>query len=559
MSAIAGPTVFVSYARADVDSVKEIVHNLERQEHPPFFDEKIRGGEEWWDVILEHIRSCPIFLFALSPDSMKSRACLSELRYAHALGREIVPINIRAYQIEHAPDLLQELNILNFINPDVGTYNDLDNILDRVEAEPPPLPDELPDPPPAPIADLSKERTLLEQERLTLEQQQHLVAALRSKVRSYDDRAAAVAVLEQLRVHAGGVDATVAKMVDDLLARNRKPPRDSQSTKLLNRIVRSLKRESCVPVLGNGMTNWLIGSRKELAQEWAKAFHYPLHLGGHDDLPQVAQYITVTEGTEDMRESLAEFYRSELNERFPRLAATAAGMGLDDLITEVWKTEADGMTAEPHEVIARLPCKMYITAQPTTLLEEALTMQGKEPEWDYCRWNDDLDDDLGEGAPHVSPFARAESYVPSVDRPLVFHVFGTLEQPDSIVITEDDYFDFLVSVAQDPDLIPIAVREMIAESNLAFLGFGLQDWDVRVLLRALVSREIADELDKKKHVAAELEPGEEELSREGARDYLRDRFGRDRKPTIDIFWSSVEAFCEGLDTVWHEHSQEAAV
>jgi hypothetical protein len=556
MEGTRGPTVFVSYARADVELIREIVENLEKQEHPPFFDAKIQVGQEWWNVILSQIRACPIFLFALSPDSARSRACLAELRYAHDLGKQIVPINIRAYQIEQAPELLQDLNILNFINPDVGRYNELDTILDQIEKNPPPLPTELPAAPPPPIADLTEERRLVEQARVSVEEQHWLVASLRTKVRNYDDRRAAVAVLEQLRNHPGGVDVTVAQAVDDLLDRHRQPPRDAQSTKLLNRVVRALKRESCVPVLGSGMTDWMVGSRRQLAKSWAKDFHYPLHLGGHDDLPQVAQYITVTEGRSDMRESLADFYRTELRERFGPAAARTNATTLDELIVSAWRSEAGGMAAEPHDVLAQMPCKLYITAQPTALLLEALQAQrNKTPEWDYCRWNDRADaddDDDDELEAHVSPFELDPSYEPSVERPLVYQVFGTLKDPDSIVITEDDYFDFLLAIAQHPDLIPTAVRETIAEANLTFLGFGLQDWDVRILLRALVSPEIADELNKKKHVAAEREPGEQDVSGDGARDYLRDYFGREVKPAIDIFWSSTEAFCEGLVSVWHE-------
>ncbi|MDJ0769180.1 MAG: TIR domain-containing protein [Ilumatobacter sp.] len=544
--------MFISYARADADAVSRLRDNLVKQDHPAFFDQEIRGGQDWWEVILENIRACPIFLFVLSPDSARSRACLAELKYAADLGKAIVPINVRPYKIEEAPERLQQSNILKFINPDVGDYNELDTILDGHEDAPPELPAVLPDPPPTPIADLTSEREMLESDSLGPREQRELVASLGAKVGNPDDRPAVVALLDKLK-RRDDVTVAVAEEATELLARHRQPPSDAQSARLLRSVVKALDRKACVPILGSGMTNWLVGSRKLLAQEWAQQYNYPLHLGRRDDLPQVAQYISVTEKDAVMREDLGEFYRTQLASSFPDAVNGHADKRLDDIIVDVWKHESGEMVAEPHRVLAGMPCKIYITAQPTGLLREALIAQGKSPREDFCRWKEEAEDDWP-----PSPFESQKPYKPSVAEPLVFHVFGTLDYSDSIVITEDDYFDFLGAVAEEPDLIPHQVRELIAESSLLFLGFGLQDWDVRVLLRALVSPQIADDLERKKHVAAEIDPADNAEFADGAREYLKDYFGRGRKPSIDIFWSSVEAFCEGLQDLWAGRVEEGA-
>ncbi len=44
------------------------------------------------------------------------------------------------------------------------------------------------------------------------------------------------------------------------------------------------------------------------------------------------------------------------------------------------------------------------------------------------------------------------------DTPLVFKIFGELSHPESIVLTEDDYFDFLIGATRNKNLIPTAVR-----------------------------------------------------------------------------------------------------
>ena len=412
--------------------------------------------------------------------------------------------------------------------------------LDAIEDDPPSLPDKLPDPPSVPIADLSEERQLVERAELSAEQQLALVASLQGKVRNADDRPAVVALLTKLKERED-VTAAAEKVVAELIARYRQPPRDPQSTKLLKSVARAIERENCVPILGSGMTDWLVGSRKLLAQEWAKEYGYPLRLGASDALPQIAQYIAVTETNKLMRDDLREFFRKYLQSQFPTVSPD--GDTLDDLIVGVWQAEACDMVAEPHDVLARLPCKLYISTVPTGLLREALRARGKSPREDFCRWTDELKD--------AYP-ASETRHNPTIDEPLVYNVFGTLEYPESIVITEDDYFDFIGAISEDPSLIPTEIRETIAESSLLFLGFGLQDWDVRVLLRALVSREIADDMNGKKHFAAEVDPSEDVELRDGARDYLRDYFARTRPPSIDIFWSSVEAFCEGLESIWAE-------
>ncbi len=67
--------LFVSYGRQDEVGVEALVTDLERAGHDTWFDRHITGGQQWWDEILDRIRWCDGFLFALTPDSAASRAC----------------------------------------------------------------------------------------------------------------------------------------------------------------------------------------------------------------------------------------------------------------------------------------------------------------------------------------------------------------------------------------------------------------------------------------------------------------------------------------------------
>ena len=59
---------------------------------------------------------------------------------------------------------------------------------------------------------------------------------------------------------------------------------------------------------------------------------------------------------------------------------------------------------------------------------------------------------------------------PPPERPLVYHLFGRLSEPDSLVITEDDYFDYLIGVTSRNDLIPGVVRRGAGRLGAALPG-----------------------------------------------------------------------------------------
>ena len=78
-------SAFVSYSRRDAKAVEALHADIELAGLSAWFDREVEGGQLWWDVILERIRSCEIFVVALSPDSLASKACQAELAYAVAL------------------------------------------------------------------------------------------------------------------------------------------------------------------------------------------------------------------------------------------------------------------------------------------------------------------------------------------------------------------------------------------------------------------------------------------------------------------------------------------
>jgi hypothetical protein len=76
------------------------------------------------------------------------------------------------------------------------------------------------------------------------------------------------------------------------------------------------------------------------------------------------------------------------------------------------------------------------------------------------------------------------------DTPLVVKLFGSVAPSsvdDSFVITEDDYVDQALALGRR-DFLPKYVEYMLSRASFLFLGYGLRDWNLRVLLRSLENR-----------------------------------------------------------------------
>jgi hypothetical protein len=76
---------------------------------------------------------------------------------------------------------------------------------------------------------------------------------------------------------------------------------------------------------------------------------------------------------------------------------------------------------EPHAMLAQFPCEVFVTACIDSFMEDALKTQGKHPQ----------------SATLVSA-RKVELKHASVDEPVVFHVFGRIDDPRSLILTATD-------------------------------------------------------------------------------------------------------------------------
>ena len=208
---MAARTVFCSYARGDAEAVRAIAVELDQLGQHAWIDQKLTGGQSWWDTILGQIRSCDCFLFALSDASLRSKACQAELDYAHRLGRTILPVAVGPVIDALLPPHLAEIQRI-----EAGDTRMLARALLGLPPTPP-LPDPLPAPPPVPITYLNSLAAILDREELTPADQRDLEGSLKQRLANPEERDAAVALLKRLRQHPS-VTAFVAGEIDADLA-----------------------------------------------------------------------------------------------------------------------------------------------------------------------------------------------------------------------------------------------------------------------------------------------------------------------------------------------------
>jgi hypothetical protein len=267
-----------------------------------------------------------------------------------------------------------------------------------------------------------------------------------------------------------------------------------------------IKRGKCTPFLGAGACAGTLPLGGDVAAGWASRYGYPLE--DRHDLPRVAQFIGITQ--ED-----AMFPKDLLREEFD-------GLGPPDFARH----------GEPHGVLAQLPLPIYMTTNYDDFMTQALAARAKEPAREICRWN-------RSPALRTEPSALGNGLVPNARTPVVFHLHGHFGVPESIVLTEDDYLDFLVAISQDANLLPHEIQKALAGSTLLFVGYRLADWSFRVVHRGLVMA--GEDALRRLSITVQLPPAETEQA------YLDKYF---QAMSVRVFWGTAEEFMAELRGRW---------
>jgi hypothetical protein len=300
-------------------------------------------------------------------------------------------------------------------------------------------------------------------------------------------------------------------------------------------LVNNITKGTCTPIIGSGLLESLAGSFQDIAKEWASTHEFPM-AGDEEQLPLVAQYLVVKEGEAAYARDLfrAALKTGILKNYGHDLTPEERVAEPEPLISAAGRVRRKQVPTEPHKVLADLNLPVYLTTNPDNLLADALAEAGRKPHVLLCPRGQD-DTLLSTDDPN---------YRPTKEEPLVYHLFGHLREPDSVVLTQDDYFDYLIDVTRKNDIIPKSVRVSLANTALLFLGFQLTDWDFRVFFRSIMSQEGRDRRKRFSHVAVQIDPEQEQITNAaGARQYLESYF---LDTHISIFWGNAEDFLAEL-------------
>ena len=315
------------------------------------------------------------------------------------------------------------------------------------------------------------------------------------------------------------------------------PGFDAQDFAKWPALVGSIARGKCTPILGPGLLDGFIGSTREVAQRLAIKHHFPLAPLARDDLPQVAQYLAVKQDVDLLHDELSWAFRAALAAHSPE--PLADGADLDTLLRAAGTRRRAADAGEPHRVLASLPLPIFLTTNADRLLADALEEAKKTPQVIICPWNRHGEMSQNTLAP------------PTATQPLVYHLFGRLDDPESLVLTEDDYFRYLIGVTRNEDLLPKVVGSALVNTALLFLGFRLEDWNFRVLFQSVMNLAGSELRRRYTHVAVQIDPQEGTmLNPQEAREYLKTYFGPaaalNYQTNISLYWGSAEDFIREL-------------
>lgn len=308
-------------------------------------------------------------------------------------------------------------------------------------------------------------------------------------------------------------------------------------------ICRRVRKGQVIPILGPDFGEHVLGRSEELARRLACEENYPLADHDRSDLARVAQYVRISQDDDHLQDGVVDHLRRQLLDHNGKLL-NGASQELPELLHWLSK-ERSRQADDPYRLLTKLNASIYINAGVDTLLIKILKASGCDPTPLVCRWRPSSEN---------HPCEPVYEGSPTPDQPIVYQVFGVLAQPDSLVLAEDDFFDFLIHSSRYR-LIPKAVRGSLTNNSLVFLGFALNCWTFRVLFRLIMTQEGSPRLRRFSHVGVQVDPDEYSLADvERARRYLERYFGKDRcaglsrgEPGIDIYWGTPGDFLAELE------------
>ena len=233
---------------------------------------------------------------------------------------------------------------------------------------------------------------------------------------------------------------------------------------------------------------------RELAEHLARLFEYPLAsvaaaesaaleesvLPDEDGLPRVSQYVADVRGPGSLYENLhkifnADYPPTQVHQLVAALAAVRPPMlvlttNYDDALERAFRD-------------AELPYRLI------TYVAEG--RDGIRGHFVHSRWKPGS---KGSDEPKLIGKRNRCSDLLADGTPVIAKIHGTVRRgqgflDDSYVITETDFVDYLTD-SDVWNVLPPPIGAKLKESHLLFMGYGLRDWNLRVMLHRAWSQQL---------------------------------------------------------------------
>jgi SIR2-like protein len=256
-------------------------------------------------------------------------------------------------------------------------------------------------------------------------------------------------------------------------------------------VVPILAEGRVVPFLGAGVnragrapdTVWREGSSdlpdgRELARWLAAKVGFS---EDEDDLPRVAQYTETTLGDGELYHRLHQVFDSD-----------PAPTRVHDFLASLPRRLRCAQERRP-ELRIQNTSLLIATTNYDHALERAFQMADER--YDVVTYmakgsNAGRFEHLPDGEEEPRPILVPNEYgaVSPSNRTVILKLHGAVDrvrpQRDSYVVSEDNYIDYLAA-AEAAGILPVTLAAKLQSSHILFLGYGLKDWNLRVILRRL--------------------------------------------------------------------------
>ena len=138
-------------------------------------------------------------------------------------------------------------------------------------------------------------------------------------------------------------------------------------------------------------------------------------------------------------------------------------------------TDAVHVGKEPSPMLralAQLDFPVVITTNYDQLFEIALRDAGKQPR--VAIYTPKLEETI-------------DYRKPTAQSPIVFKIHGDISRPETLVITDEDYIDFVLRMSnKEPyDPLPRRLKVYLTDWTTLFVGYSLLDYNLRLLFKTL--------------------------------------------------------------------------